>query len=122
MSDTSTIEGLHAAWIAAFNAHDLDAHQALYTEDAMLFGSIPDLVVGRAGIRAYFGARDPSMRVRRYPLPRILHLSPDFAATAAHVDFAEGETLFPYRVTWMLVRQHGAWRIAQHHGSPRQDA
>ena len=39
---TPTLESLHQQWIVAFNAHDLDAHIALYTEDATLFGAVPE--------------------------------------------------------------------------------
>ena len=118
MPQTPTVELLHAAWVAAFN-RDLDAHMALYTDDATLFGSKPELSVGRAAIRAYFAALGPQVSVRRYPMPRVVYLPPDVAASAGHVDFADGETVMPYRMTWMLVRQAGNWRIAQHHGSPR---
>ena len=118
MPQTPTIELLHAAWVAAFN-RDLDAQMALYTDDATLFGSKPELSAGKAAIRAYFAALGPQVSVRRYPMPAIAHLSQDVAATAGHVDFADGETVMPYRMTWLLVRQNGAWRIAQHHGSPR---
>jgi uncharacterized protein (TIGR02246 family) len=122
MPKTPTIEALLAKWIEVFNTHELDAHAALYTEDAMLFGSIPDLVIGREAIRDYFGKRGRGVHVHRYPKPHIVQLSPEIAATAAHVDFADGDTLVPYRVTWMLVKRDGNWRIAQHHGSPRIDA
>lgn len=116
---TPTIESLHEQWIAAFNAHDLDRHVALYTEDAMLFGAVPELKIGHDGIRAYFADRGPNVHVAKYPFPRVVMLRDDVAATAAHVDFADGDDLMPYRVTWMLVRQNGDWKIAQHHGSPR---
>jgi uncharacterized protein (TIGR02246 family) len=120
MSQTPTIESLLAAWVAAFNSRDLDAHMALYREDALLFGSVDDLKVGRDAIRAYFAARPPGVHVAAYPMPTVLLLGEDHAATAGHVDFADGDAPMPYRVTWMLVRQGGDWRIAQHHGSPRQ--
>jgi uncharacterized protein (TIGR02246 family) len=119
MPQTPTIEALLAAWIAAFNAHDLDAHASLYTEDAMLFGSRPDLSIGRAAIREYFAKRGPGVHVERYHKPHVVQLSPEAAATAAHMDFADGEIPSPYRVTWMLVKRGGNWLIAQHHGSPR---
>ena len=119
MPQTLTIEALHDNWIEVFNNRDLDTHAALYTENAMLFGSQPELSVGRAAIRAYFAARGPAVKVLRYPLPHIVFHGADMAATAAHVDFADGAMLMPYRVTWMLVRRAGHWRIAQHHGSPR---
>jgi uncharacterized protein (TIGR02246 family) len=117
-TQTPTIEALHSAWIAAFN-RDLDAHMGLYTQDATLFGSKPELSVGKAAIRAYFSVLAPQVSVRRYPMPRIAMLSPDVAATAGEVDFADGDKVLPYRMTWLLVKQGGAWRIVQHHGSPR---
>ncbi len=120
MADTPTIESLLSQWIAAFNAHDLDAHMALYLEDGMLFGSVDPLQDGRTAIRQYFAGRGPKVRVKNYPAPVIRMLGADVAVTAAHVDFADGTTPMPYRVTWTLVRHGGNWRIAQHHGSPRR--
>lgn len=120
MDDTPDTESLRHAWIAAFNAHDLDSHAALYTEDAMLFGSDDTLHRGRAGIRSYFAGRPPGAAVKHYPVPELVQLGPDTAVTAAFVDFTDGATLMPYRVTWTLVRRDGNWRIAQHHGSPRR--
>lgn len=119
MIDLSTLEGFHKRWVEVFNSHDLDAHAALYTEDAMLFGSMPELIIGRAAIRDYFGGPGPEVHVAHYPFPRVVMISDSVAATAAYVDFADGDTLMPYRVTWMLVKADGEWKIAQHHGSPR---
>jgi uncharacterized protein (TIGR02246 family) len=119
MVDTPTPESLRAAWIAAFNNRDLDTHASLYTEDATLFGSIPELVIGRRGVRDYFSRLGPNVKVRTYMEPHTVQISPDVVATAAHVDFADGDNPVPYRVTWMLVKRDGNWRIAQHHGSPR---
>ena len=120
MAETPDVESLLREWIAAFNSHDLDRHMQLYMPDATLFGAVDDLKVGRDAIRGYFGARAPGMRVRHYPMPRVAALGPDVTVTAGHVDFADGDELFPYRMTWVLVRQDGNWRIAQHHGSPRR--
>ena len=120
MAKTPTIPDLLEQWIAAFNSHDLDAHVALYLEDATLFGSVDPLQVGRDGIRAYFAGRGPHVRVRRYPAPTVSHIAPDVAVTSAHVDFADGDEPMPYRVSWTLVRRDGDWRIAHHHGSPRR--
>ena len=119
MTATPTVEALLAEWIAAFNAHDLDRHMALYTEDAILFGSVDELQKGREKIRGYFGGRPPTMRVASYPMPDVSEVTPDVVVTGGHVDFADGDKPSPYRMTWVLVRQDGNWRIAQHHGSPR---
>lgn|SRR5689334_15499518 len=120
MFRTPTIPDLLEQWIAAFNSHDLDTHMQLYDENATLFGSVDPLQVGREGIRAYFGGRGPDVRVRHYPNPAVTLLGPDVAVTTAHVDFADGATPMPYRVSWTLVKRDGNWRIAHHHGSPRR--
>ena len=121
MNATPTVESLHAQWVNAFNSYDLDTHMALYAEDAMLFGSVNELQDGRHAIRAYFGNRPQGVRVKSYPLPKVRQLSPDVAITAGHVDFVNGDDPMPYRMTWVLVRRDGNWKIAQHHGSPRFD-
>lgn len=119
MGRTATVEDLLAQWIAAFNSRDLDAHMALYAEDALLFGSVDTLQLGRAQIRAYFAKRPPGVHVVSYPMPRVMPLAANVVATAGPVDFADGNRPMPYRMTWVLVRHDGDWRIAQHHGSPR---
>ncbi len=116
---TPSIEALLARWIAAFNSRDLDAHMELYAEDATLFGSVDELQIGRSAIRAYFGNRGPTVRVKSYPPPRVAMLGPDIALTTGHVDFQNEADLMPYRMTWVLVRRDGNWRISQHHGSRR---
>ena len=95
MSATPTVESLHAQWVAAFNAHDLDRHMALYMEDAMLFGAVDELQDGRPAIRAYFGGRGPGVRVKSYPMPKVREVSADVAITAGHVDFADGDVPEP---------------------------
>ena len=119
MRSTPTLESLHQQWIEAFNSHDLTAHVALYTEDAMLWGSIPELSVGRAAIRSYFARRGPKVHVSDYPYPHVVMLREDVAVTAADADFADGDTLLPHRLSWTVINQDGNWLIAQHHGSPR---
>lgn len=119
MTDATTIESLIAQWVDAFNAHDLARHVQLYTEDATLFGSTDELHQGQDAIRGYFAALPAGARVAHYPPPVITLIGDAAATTAAHVDFANGDTLLPYRLTWTLVQRAGNWKIAQHHGSPR---
>jgi uncharacterized protein (TIGR02246 family) len=122
MGTADTVEAFLAEWVAAFNSHDLDRHMALYMENAMLFGSVDELQAGRAAIRTYFGRRGPHVRVKSYPMPKVMMLGENTALTAGHVDFADGDQPMPYRMTWTLVKHKGQWRIAQHHGSPRKNA
>jgi uncharacterized protein (TIGR02246 family) len=122
MSETPTVETLLEKWIEAFKSRALDSHMALYLEDATLFGSVDELQVGRDRIRAYFAKRPPGVKVLAYPMPRLAELGPDVAVSAGHVEFANEDEPMPYRMTWVLVRRGGNWRIAQHHGSPRRGA
>ena len=122
MPKTTTIEELLAAWIEALNRRDLDTHAGLYKEDATLFGSRAELSIGRPAIREYFAKLGSGVRVQHYHKPHIVQLSSEVAATAAYVDFADGDAPSPYRMTWMLVKRDGNWLIAQHHGSPRIEA
>jgi uncharacterized protein (TIGR02246 family) len=119
MTASPTVESLLAQWVEAFNSHDLDKHMELYNEDATLFGSVDELQDSRKAIRDYFSRRPPGVRVRSYPLPLVRQIAKDVVITAGHVDFSNGDDLSPYRMTWVLVRRDGSWRIAQHHGSPR---
>ena len=75
MATTPTIDALLEQWIAAFNSRDLDAHMALYREDATLFGSVDELKIGRDVIRTYFSGRGPGVMVKSYPMPRVAMLS-----------------------------------------------
>jgi ketosteroid isomerase-like protein len=40
-------------WAAAFARADADALASLYIEDALFFGSMPDLYCGGSGVRQY---------------------------------------------------------------------
>lgn len=120
MAGTPTIDSLIAQWVEAFNDHDLDRHMALYTADALLFGSVDALQDGREAIRSYFANRPAGARVVSYPPPRIRELANGSAVTSGHVVFTDGQQLMPYRLSWTLVRTGGDWRIAQHHGSPQR--
>lgn len=120
MASTPTIDSLIAQWIDAFNAHDLDRHMALYTADAMLFGSVDELQDGRGTIRAYFANRPAGARVLSYPPPAVRKVSEGVAITSGHVVFSDGRQSMPYRLSWTLVMQEGDWKIAQHHGSPQR--
>ena len=59
----------------------------------------------------------PSGTYGTRPTPGVHRLAPDVAVTAGRVDFSDGVTVTPFRVTWVLQRRDGAWRIAHHRGS-----
>ena len=79
MTATPTVESLLAQWVEAFNSHDLDRHMELYTEDAILFGSVDELQDGRDAVRSYFGRRGPGVQVKSYPMPQVRKVTADVA-------------------------------------------
>ena len=108
MTATPTVEALLAEWIAAFNAHDLDRHMKLYTEDAMLFGSVDELQKGREKIRTYFGGRPAGVRVRSYPMPEVREIEQlyldQIAAAERHI-YAESQYFASRRIAEALARR-----------------
>lgn len=119
MSPTPTLENQHTQCVDAFNSHDLDTHVGLYTPDAILCGSQDEMYRGHDGVRRYFGGLPVLASVGNYAAPIVLQISEEFAVTAGYIDFADGDTLLPYRLAWTVVRLNGNGRIAQHHGAPR---
>ncbi|MFE6996231.1 nuclear transport factor 2 family protein [Microbacterium sp. NPDC057659] len=58
MTDTArTAIDTVQAQLDAFNAHDLDAFVATYSEDAVITGVAADPIVGTAAIRAFYEPR-----------------------------------------------------------------
>jgi len=68
------LSALLAQWSEGFAARNSDALAALYCEDALLYGSSPELVCGREAIRDHFrrvpgaGARGRGRAHARVPL------------------------------------------------------
>ena len=114
---------VQAAWVAAFERHDADALAALYTAQTAFYGSTAALHTDRAGVRSYFAALPPSFQRASYGRPHLVPLGPDAVSASGLVEF-EVETAgqprqrHPYRMTHILVRTGGAWKIATHHASP----
>lgn len=107
-------------WAAAFAAMDPDAMAVLYSEQALLFGSKPQLFVGRAGARDYFAALRPraSNSVRFDRLTAVM-LAESVIELAVDVLFTvEQNPAIPMRLTQTLVADAGGWLIASHHASP----
>ncbi|MGE3304112.1 MAG: nuclear transport factor 2 family protein [Hyphomonadaceae bacterium] len=109
---------LLAEWAARFAA-DVTTLPALYTEDALFFGSTPPLHRGVAGISAYFAAlpAQPGAAVAFSDVV-IETIAEGVASIAAFATFTRGDTARRLRITLTAVRRGGAWRFASHHVSP----
>ena len=110
-------------WSAAFSENSPVAMAALYREDAMLYGSKPELFVGSEGALAYFSTLAPR-RQRSVWFDEVTasFATPEVLAIAATAGFVVDQLpAIVMRFTQSWVHTDGAWRVISHHASPRQD-
>ncbi|HEX3180253.1 MAG TPA: nuclear transport factor 2 family protein [Beijerinckiaceae bacterium] len=114
---------IQCRWAAAFARADADALASLYIEDALFFGSMPDLYCGRSGVRQYFETLAKGYEGAAFADTHTVEISPDLIVSAGFVTFTgerDGERFsLLYRMSWTLVRSGEQWRIASHHASPK---
>jgi uncharacterized protein (TIGR02246 family) len=107
-------------WSAAFGKLDAEALAALYSKSAFFFGSNPMLYRGREGVAAYFNAlprwQSPSVR---FTDVRTVEVGPNLINFAATANFFLGEDVAPLsvKITWVIAREDGDWKIVSHHVS-----
>ncbi len=110
------------AWKAAFEARDLDRLTALYSEDTAFYGSTRAFYTTPRGVRTYFEILPASFVRSDYAVPHVVRLGTDAMAATGEVTFYTRDdgtlTERPFRMTHVLVRKDGRWKIATHHASP----
>jgi uncharacterized protein (TIGR02246 family) len=115
-----TVCGIIAKWSAAFNTLDAAALSSLYSTNAFFFGSKSRLYRGRDGVAAYFGA------LPRWPSPvvqfsdvRTAEVNPDLIIVAGLASFTVEQGAMPLtvKITWVIAREEGGWKIVSHHVS-----
>jgi uncharacterized protein (TIGR02246 family) len=117
-----TVSGIIEKWSASFNKLDADALASLYSKNAFFFGSNPSLYCGHEGVAAYFNAlprwSSPTVQftdVRTAPVGADLI---NFAATASFV-VSESAPPLSVKITWVVAREDGDWKIVSHHVSSK---
>jgi uncharacterized protein (TIGR02246 family) len=124
--DAAEISGaLQTHWAAAFGQRDWKLLAALYTDDAQLFGGKPELFTSREGVRRYFEAMPPVGLVAEFGSQHVVQAGHDAIVSAGDVTFRRTVPAAeprPHRITMVLVRRDGQWRIASHHASPKDGA
>lgn len=119
----AAVEALHAEWKDAFEKRDVDTLVALYAPQTAFWGSTNDLYTDPEGVRRYFTILPPSYKRSNWARPHVIRLSDDVLAASGNVVFIRevdgADVELPYRMTHVLVRQSGAWKIATHHASPQ---
>jgi len=104
-------------WSAAFRKLDANALAALYSRHALFYGSNPTLYRGNEGVAAYFNAL-PRWRAPTVQFTDVTTAQVNFAGT---VNFDLGEEAPPLtvKITWVIVREDGDWKIVSHHVSSK---
>lgn len=109
-----------ARWSAGFGKLDADALSALYSKSAFFFGSNPTLYRGRDGVKTYFDG------LPRWQAPRVQfndvrtgRVNGDLVNMAAIASFSlDGDApSLTVKITWVIAREDGDWKIACHHVS-----
>jgi uncharacterized protein (TIGR02246 family) len=116
------VSGIIAKWSAGFERLDAAALASLYSRSAFFFGSNPSLYRGRDGVAAYFNAlprwRSPAVQFTDVVTELI---GPDLINLAATASFVvdEGATTLSVKLTWVIAREDGDWKIVSHHVSSK---
>ncbi|MBO4222597.1 SgcJ/EcaC family oxidoreductase [Bradyrhizobium neotropicale] len=116
------VSAIMAKWSAGFSRLDAAALASLYSERAFFFGSNPTLYRGREGVAAYFNGlprwRSPTVQ---FSDVRAAQVGPDLINMAGTASFFLGESdpTLSVKITWVIVREDGDWKIASHHVSSK---
>lgn len=107
-------------WRAGFSRLDADALAALYSRHAFFYGSNPTLYRGRDGVKAYFDGlprwNAPRVQFSNVAAERVNRDLVNMAAIASF--FLDGEApSLAVKITWVIAREDGDWKIACHHVS-----
>lgn len=96
----------------------------LYTDQAIFFGSLPDIYSGRRGVAEYFQVAPlTALKSVRFDWLEARFIAPTVINAGGLVYFGmelEGETIeWRFGISWVLVKSEARWQIASHHASRR---
>ena len=116
------VSGIMGRWAAAFSRLDAKALASLYSRNAFFFGSNPNFYRGNDGVRAYFEGlprwQSPSVQ---FTDVRTAQAAADVINVAGTATFLveEGADPLAVKITWVIVREDGDWKIVSHHVSSK---
>ncbi|MBH5387365.1 YybH family protein [Bradyrhizobium diversitatis] len=114
------VSAVIAKWCAGFAKLDAVALSSLYAKNAFFFGSNPKLYRGRGGVADYFDGlprwRKPSAA---FSDVQAAQAGPDLINMAATIafDLAGERPALVVKMSWVLIREDGEWKIVNHHAS-----
>jgi ketosteroid isomerase-like protein len=108
-------------WADCFSKFDAEAQASLYSKHALFFGSNPTLYHGRDGVTAYFeGLPKWNSRAVRFTDVSSAQVSLDLINFAAIAWFdVDGAAKLSVKITWVIAREDGDWKIVSHHVSSK---
>lgn len=116
------VSGIMSKWAAAFTRLDAAALASLYSRNAFFFGSNPTFYRGNDGVKAYFEGlprwSSPSVEFSDVRTARVTNDVINVAGTASFV-VEQGAEPLVVKITWVIVREDGDWKIASHHVSSK---
>jgi uncharacterized protein (TIGR02246 family) len=116
------VSGIMGQWAAAFTKLDAATLASLYSRNAFFFGSNPRLYRGRDGVQAYFDGlprwSSPSVQFTDVSTAQAAPDVINVAGTATFLVEAGAEPL-TVKITWVIVREDGEWKIVSHHVSSK---
>jgi ketosteroid isomerase-like protein len=114
------VSDVQAKWAAAFSKLDAAALSALYSRHALFFGSNPKLYRGKDGAKAYFSGL-PRWTAQSVKFTDITTeaIGADVVSMAGTANFAFDKEALTVKITWVIVREDGGWKIASHHVSSK---
>jgi uncharacterized protein (TIGR02246 family) len=116
------VSGIMGRWAAAFGKLDAKALASLYSKNAFFFGSNPTFYRGNDGVRSYFEGlprwQSPSVQ---FTDVRTAHAAADVINVAGTASFLveEGAEPLTVKITWVIIREDGEWKIVSHHVSSK---
>jgi uncharacterized protein (TIGR02246 family) len=117
-----TVSAIMNKWAAAFTRLDAAALASLYSRNAFFFGSNPSFYRGNDGVKAYFEGlprwSSPSVQFGDVRTAQVTNDVINVAGTASFV-VEQGAEPLVVKITWVIVREDGDWKIASHHVSSK---
>ena len=122
MGYDDTVSGIIERWTKAFSKLDAKALSSLYSKNAFFFGSNPNLYRGNDGVQAYFAGlprwSSPSVQFTDVKTTQAASDLINVAGTASFL-VEEGAEPLIVKITWVIVREDGDWKIVSHHVSSK---
>jgi ketosteroid isomerase-like protein len=114
------VADVQAKWAAAFAKLDAAVLSSLYSRHAFLYGSNPKLHRGKEGAKAYFSGL-PRWQGQSVKFTDIATeaVGSDVVSMAGTANFTFDKDTLTVKITWVIVREDGGWKILSHHVSSK---